>query len=156
MNFLDVPPNIASINDTLLPIVLFFIYFAILLYFFYEFKNTEPTNLQDYIPEIEERIVITPTVKVDPESDLIDRFLGENIAKNPEELKRKFLNLKFNDSLEHFSMYDLYCIAQELGLSFKLDEKKYKPIEELKTEIKEIFERSPSSALAALVERKVC
>ncbi|MGF1488226.1 MAG: hypothetical protein ACFBSE_14165 [Prochloraceae cyanobacterium] len=143
------------INNILLPIVLFFFYMTILMYLFYQFPdNNVSWNDRKITQQYDREIVITSSSKIDLESREIDRFLGKELARDPQRLRLKLTSLKFIDSLEHFSIYDLYRISSLLGLQFKSDSNEYKPIEKLKAEIKDIFSRDRSAVLAAMAQIK--
>jgi len=143
------------INNILLPIVLFLFYMTILMYLFYQFPDDGVSWSQGKITQQYDReIVITSSSKIDLESREIDRFLGKDLARDPQRLRLKLTSLKFIDSLEHFSIYDLYRISSLLGLQFKSDSNEYKPIGELKAEIKDIFSRDRSAVLAAMAQIK--
>ncbi len=139
---------------------------TIMMYLFYEFPENYVPHSKRKVHQIEvdridrDRIPITHTTdtpkmdKTDPESIEIDRFLGSELARDPQRLKLRLTSLKFIDSLEHLSIYEIYRLSRVLGLTFKFDSNEYKPLEDLRAEIQNIFERDRCTVLSAISKIK--
>ncbi len=128
----------ALINDFLLPPLLFFVYLAIFLFLFYQ--PSPPKKSQTYKKKTIARA-----------SHLTDKnqIAEKRIKSFTQQIANRENAIKFFDQLETLDRYSIYRLSTILGINIKSDEE-YKPLENIKEEINQLFKIRPRQVFAAM------
>ncbi len=124
------------INDCLFPPVLFCIYLAIALFFCYpkskpKVKHTDEINLN---------------LLANRERKKCSCQKDKKILKRPNKM---IIYSRIFDYIEKFDRYIIYRICRLLKLDYK-SFNRYKPLEFVKAEIKQVFLKNPKSVIEAI------
>ncbi len=141
-------------NDIFLPPILAIIYWFILWFLFmYHCQREDTPSHQSQGKKLylsQEKIE-----NIQPSITTSKRTISRQIEKenNAKEKDRKYptaLYLSVIEHLDKLSHWRIYCLCMTLGISLDYDNKKQKPIDFIKFEIRSYFRDSPQIVMKAL------
>ncbi|MDJ0727870.1 MAG: hypothetical protein QNJ38_22440 [Prochloraceae cyanobacterium] len=124
-----------TINECLLPIILFGIY--LLVFIFFSENETQPEK------RIEVRVI-------EQEPQQMPRTLNYQCKEKENKKLKNFLIIRrILTHLRSLNRYQIYRLCMILGISIK-DSEDYFPLDELRFTIKEVLRDNPKQAISAL------
>ncbi len=143
-----------SANDVLFAPILAIIYWLILWFLFiYNCQGKHTPSPQNHVKKL--YLSQPKSEKSQPSITTSNRTISRQLGKeiHPQGKDRKYppaLYLSVIEHLDKLSHWRIYCLCISLGISLDYDNKKQKPIDFIKAEIRSYFRDSPQVVMKAL------